>query len=366
MRNTSRFDNPQNGNAVEHMSIVRNEIGSEFWDAPVSLEEHEADRVTGDKRFYLSGRTALYAVIEDILASRECRTAYLPSYCCHSMVDPFFRHRIAVQYYPVVLDRGFRADIDVHHHCDMILTTDYFGFAGKSYDLPNAIHIHDETHSFLSQPAYANSDYTFASMRKWGAVAGAAFACKRKSSFDTPRSKSLNSAYTAMRSKGYALKAQYMNGSVSDKAVFLGLFSDAESLLERDYTGYAADEKSIIAASGLSRSKWQRRENAGHLLDGLVGSRLVTPIFSTLEATSVPLFVPVIVGRGLRDELRAYLIEKDMYCPVHWPIPNQNKIGRQEQEIYDNELSLICDQRYGREHMQRQVDLIREFENHNA
>jgi len=347
---------------------VRNEIGSEFWDVPIDPEEQEEEAYsfTGDKRFYLSGRTALYAVIEDIIARRECRTAYLPSYCCHSMVDPFVQHGIAVAYYPVVVDSGLRSYIDVNHRCDIILTTDYFGFAGTSYDLPDAVHIHDVTHSFLSKPPYVNSDYTFASMRKWGAVAGAAFACKRKSSFDTPKSTTLNSTYASMRSKGYTLKAQYMHEVLGDKSVFLRLFSDAESLLDRDYIGYAADEKSIIAASGLSKNKWQRRENAKHLLDGLVGSRLVTPIFSTSKTTRVPLFVPVIVCGGLRDELRAYLIENDVYCPVHWPTHIKNQIGRIEQEIYNNELSLVCDQRYGMEEMQRQIDLIREFENHNA
>jgi len=282
------------------------------------------------------------------------------------MVAPFARHGIAVEYYSVVVDGGLRSCVDVDHCCDIILTADYFGFTAESCDLPNAIHVHDVTHSLLSQPAHADADYTFASMRKWGAIAGAGFACKRHGCFDTPRSTDSNAAFISMRSKAYGLKAQYMNGSMCDKSVFLGLFSDAESLLDRDYIGYTADEKSVIAVSELSKDKRQRRENAKRLLDGLAGSRLVEPIFPALEAASVPLFVPVVVGGGLRDELKAHLIENNVYCPVHWPIHDTSGIGEAEQEIYRRELSLICDQRYDTAAMQRQIDLIAQFEKRNA
>ena len=71
------------------------------------------------------------------------------------------------------------------------------------------------------------------------------------------------------------------------------------------------------------------------------------------------MFVPIIVEN--RDKLRKYLIDKKIYCPVHWPLSNYHKIKVNDQEIYQNELSLICDQRYNLDDMKYIVDVIKEF-----
>lgn len=38
-----------------------------------------------------------------------------------------------------------------------------------------------------------------------------------------------------------------------------------------------------------------------------------------------PLFVPVIVEDKIRMPLRNYLISKEVYCLIHWPLSNQQK-----------------------------------------
>ena len=52
------------------------------------------------------------------------------------------------------------------------------------------------------------------------------------------------------------------------------------------------------------------------------------------------LFVPIILEHDLRDKLRKYLIEKQVYLPIHWPL--EERINN----VFEKELSLICDQRY--------------------
>ena len=60
-----------------------------------------------------------------------------------------------------------------------------------------------------------------------------------------------------------------------------------------------------------------------------------------------------------RDVLRKYLIENKIYLPVHWP--QEEKINN----IFENELSLICDQRYDKSQIEEYIDLVIDFLNKN-
>ncbi|MPN26449.1 hypothetical protein SDC9_173874 [bioreactor metagenome] len=162
--------------------------------------------------------------------------------------------------------------------------------------------------------------------------------------------------------RGYELKADYIEGNSIEKSEFLDIFSKAEALLEQDYIDYAADEKSISEAATLFQSVSIRRRNAEFLLQGLNSLHIVEAIFPKLETYDVPLFIPILVKNNKRDALRKYLIENTVYCPVHWPLSPLHFITAEEQQIYSSELSLICDQRYGEEEMNRQLELLRSFE----
>ena len=65
-----------------------------------------------------------------------------------------------------------------------------------------------------------------------------------------------------------------------------------------------------------------------------------------------PIFVPILTTN--REAIRKKLIENEIYCPIHWPKPND----KCESNLYELELSLICDQRYNEADMQRIVDVI--------
>ena len=353
--------------------FVLKEIGSEFWQTDsLVLTEHRflpSDDWPGDKQYFVSGRTALYAIIKEIkesLGSLRPLTAYLPSYCCHTIIEPFLQQDVSVDFYPVVFKDGLLQQlIDAQKVCDVILVMDYFGFSAEQEELPrNAIVIRDMTHALYSSihtDKLQSADYLFASFRKWGAVAGASVASKKIAKWCV-LGKGLHNSYISLRKRGYKLKAEYIEGRCEEKKEFLDIFASAESLLERDYVVYAADEGSIAEATALCRSLSTRRKNAELLLNGLKQLYIVEPIFPKLQAGIVPLFIPVLVKNTKRDAFRKYLIENSVYCPIHWPLSPLHSITTEEQQIYFSELSLICDQRYGEEEMNRQLELIRGFE----
>lgn len=348
-----------------------NEIGSEFWKTQRRSIATDARWSTwpGSKRYYVSGRSALDAILESILTEHNCHNAYLPSYCCHTMIEPFFRHGIAVEFYSVMYDgKSFRQNIDPTKKCDIILVMDYFGFVGNDIQSPkDSLVIRDMTHVLFSRkPEHMTADYLFASFRKWDAIAGAAVACKTVDEWASDSPKLPHEVYIRLRNEGYRLKASYMSGERADKQTYLNLFRRAEELLDRDYIGYCADEVSLKQAAQLDYCIQARRDNAKVILDGLKEIRIAEPLFPKVNDDDVPLFVPIFVKDGKRNALRQHLINSDVYCPVHWPVSELYTLSSQEMELYEREISLICDQRYGKADMMHQLDVIRSFEEKHA
>ena len=128
-----------------------------------------------DRRFTLSGRTAIYYCLKNIICKRKIMKAYVPSYCCDSMIEPFLEFGIEIEYYRVYFDGGLKYDIEIREDVDLFLAMNYFGYSStnmdqyiKKYKEQGTIVLEDITHSMFSTKRYSeNSDYLIGSLRKW-------------------------------------------------------------------------------------------------------------------------------------------------------------------------------------------------------
>ena len=362
------------------------EIGSEFWEA--------SD--TGRKKYLISGRAALEYIIRDILAEYKTDSVLMPSYCCHTMLEPFVRHGIKIRFYDVFYnkDKGLSVEFPEEsvntetYRNEIFYYMTYFGFSQLSgidaekirerFDLV----IEDRTHSWLSiDPTRIEvaADYTFTSFRKWTGVYGIAEARKMTSAF-TVETGNIGKEYTEKRKNAMALKAEYISRqkilekdnvppfpeidtTQDSKKVFLEEFSDAEKCLGQTYIGYTPTYE---CAWQFMHVNWdfvknQREDNADVLLNGLKDIPEITLLFTSRNETDTPLFVPILVEDG-RDRLREYLIKHQVYCPVHWPLSKYHQgLSCRAKDIYNKELSIICDQRYTENEMEFIVYLIRDY-----
>lgn len=351
------------------------EIGSEFW------RNCTPDGGNGIKPAYtkdfctietLSGRTALDIIICDILKVSDVRTAYLPSYCCHSIIEPFVSNGLDVEFYGVIYTSdGLKINVDVNNGCNIILLIDYFGHIDADLSRwahilkkGNNILVYDATHSLLCDVDVSCYDYVFASYRKW-INANAGF-CAKKEPFLIEPVLSYNYDYVNMRDRAFENKGQYISGLGIDKNSFLQDFADAESMLDDMYRGFTPDIKSdcIISTADKHIVIDRRRRNADLLIEWLVKhdelcDMIINGFVSNVD---VPLFVPISVKDHMRDDLRCFFIEHDVYCPVHWPLSiyHEGIVGA-ERELYENELSLICDQRYDDSDMKRVIEVMNMF-----
>lgn len=337
---------------------IQKEIGSEFWNLPPMLSK-ENHLFPNNTQWFLSGRSAFQAIIKDLNA---CHTAALPSWCCDSMIKPFADAGMEVRFYPVYWDRELIQEPRLD--CDVLLIMDFFGYTMPAPLLAgfDGIVIRDVTHSVFSA-SYEDADYYVGSLRKWCGVWTGGYAWTRDGHTLTVDSAD-DGGYALLRKHAMQLKNSYINGYVDNDGrkvtgkEYLKLFAQAEDMLEHIGVLPAA-ERDVQAARLLDADsiRNRRRQNAKALMKAFPDWL----VFPELLETDCPLFVPVLVPDGKRDALRHRLIKNEIYCPAHWPVSAYHKLTDLERFIYDNELSLVCDQRYAQAEMDRIVDTIRFF-----
>lgn len=326
------------------------EIGSEFWNIPQGDENH---LFSNDTKWFISGRAALDFIIKDIKTKKEIRTAAMPSWCCDTMIEPFLRNGIEISFYSVILKNG-RLYQDYHDiKADVLLKMDYFGYEADSDLSFDGIIIADISHSIFTSTD-PDSDYVFGSLRKWaGFMTGGFASCKEGFRIKEPAITDLE--YANKRKKAMELKNEYISGLSDDKS-YLQIYAKAEGSLA-DLYDLSGTLEDIEAAKHLDLKylKERRRTNAKYLLEELGEYAL----FKEVKDNDCPLFVPIIIDN--RDELRKYLIDHAIYCPIHWPISPLHKLSAEEKCLYDHELSLICDQRYDLADIKEMVAVIKQY-----
>ena len=332
------------------------EIGSEFW-----LEREPAAVPQRDGCYVLSGRTAIDLIIQNIAKRRTVRKVYMPAWGCDSMLAPFSHGDIHVDFYDVRFDGQLKCHTDNTDNTDIFYVTNYFGYENtlpietiKEFKAKGAIILYDRTHSFLMEndPYLELADYSFASIRKWMGVIGGAVVNGVKDYQLMPCS------YLDCKEKAMRMKKVYIEGDSSiDKQAFLNLYGEFGHHLTEDYQSYEMDDLSyaLYKTEDFAAMRHKRRANAKYLHEHLKGVRFL----GELTHNAVPLFVPVFFDTiEQRNAVRKKLIEAQIYCPIHWPKPAMIPADFEVNKIYDTELSLICDQRYNLDDMDRLVTLI--------
>lgn len=326
------------------------EIGSEFWDVPIS--EKKNGLFPDQTRWFLSGRHALRAIIHQL---QDVKSIAMPSWCCDSMVIPFLDKGIEVHFYPVFFSEKLIQRIILE--CDALFLIDYFGYTAVQPNLSNykGVVIRDITHSiFTNKYEDADADYYFGSLRKWCGIPTGGFAWGY--GLEQPTWTDLK--YIALRRQAMKEKESFIAGGEVGEKSFISVFEKAENRLE-EHSIYSSVDADVDEAVHLDIDyiRVKRQQNASLLMEAFRDWL----IFKDLKKEDCPMFVPVRVPDGRRDELRRFLINHSIYCPIHWPLSSYHKLVDIEKDIYLDELSLVCDHRYTVDDMGRIIKTIKSF-----
>lgn len=339
------------------------EIGSEYHYCPVEVPIGESTHrmfPVRDYAYTYSGRTSIETVLRNLTGVKK---ALLPSYCCDSMIEPFRAAKIEVAFYDVFWDTEMKMKLQIEDDVDLILWCNYFGFRWEMPDLSwfldrGGILVEDITHSYLSdEPFHTQSQFLIASVRKWFPLLCGGYCASQIGEFQYKPRTEVSAEFIEMKALAMKQKAEYL--ACNDerlKEQYLENFSKSNHWLAEHYSELKMDPQSsrYLSVVDVQSIKERRKENAAVIYAWLRKQKRFLPLFDEKDM-DCPLFVPIICkDKTQRDALRQRLIAEKIYCPIHWPQPKHNCSSN----LYDLELSLICDQRYGKGDMNRMMQVV--------
>lgn len=352
------------------------EIGSEFWINKMPEDNSNVEIPNWLSRFgsvslTSSGRGAISLLLHQI--TPQNKSVLLPEYICESVITPFIEFGYTCYFYQVDINLcPIVKDIEIYEHVGVFLHMGYYGFQTNSnlsdilsrFRINSTIVIEDVTHNlFSSFNNYIENNFIIGSIRKWFGIPSGGFVASTKDCFNKPSF--ISDEFSSLRMLALINKGKYMKSNDQNlKKEFLFQFSKAEELLNEDSNPYKIDALSMKLIQSLDVDELvnTRRVNFRILLKGLGNINNIKVPFKQLENNQCPFFFPIMIN-GNRDEIRKKLINEQIYCPIHWPIPDQVNDGKSyiNLEVYSNILSIPCDQRYGIVDMERIISVLKKI-----
>ena len=287
---------------------------------------------------------------------RQTGGVLLPNYLCESITNTVRDSGWEYTFYNI--NENLHIDFESIRNTknyDVIILINYFGMVILNDDInrireimPEIIIIEDDVQAFFELNA-SIADYSFTSLRKW-------FPCPDGAEIKTTKTLNRKVELKDNNWAQYKLAGNVLKNysDYIDDGIALALLNKGEELLDEEYLSTCSDATNIIFTSlKLNEIANKRKRNAKILHEEL----LELKISHLYSESSVPLFIPIFVER--RDELRKLYFSNGIFTPKHWPRISDEINGTNS--LYDTELSLICDQRYGTENMLKQISVLKHF-----
>lgn len=337
-------------------------IGGEFeisCDSIINANSENKNLLGKTNVFYSTGRGALFYILQDIRNNNPLyKTVLLPDFLCSSIIDIVEASNFSIEYYHI--KENLYPDLnDILMKVDenkAILLIDYFALINlEPYiktikNISKSYIILDKVQSLFSIADNSLADYCFSSIRKWVAVPdGAIIESKIFKSIKAP----INNSFVNYKISGSVLK-HLRNNLFDCDDIYLSLFNQGEEVLKKNYLGLISDfTKNIINNLDLNKIKERRIENYKYLYDNVKNLGFKTIPW---DGKSTPLFLPIFIKD--RNLLREAFFNEKIYTPIHWP--KSTKVNSL-QILYSTELSLIIDQRYSFNDMDRIIEVLKKW-----
>ena len=292
----------------------------------------------------------------------------LPEFICESVTECFTDYIIS--FYR--LKENFTIDIDdlkdkLGSRPSVIFIMHYFGKVQPMSilnqvrilaDSSNSIIIEDTTHSVFSKKSTIG-DYMVCSIRKWLPLPGGGVLYYNRNiiGVDSPNyPKSLDNK----RSYGMILKDMFIKNGYDCNNEYRRIFRESENVLDRQREIYGISDFSRFIGSCVSVNKIRerRKHNYERLIKKLKKIGVTAAI--SLEEWETPLTCVLRVPE--REKFRSYLMDKHIYCAVHWPFDGKNADQRPFAIKNEKELiSLPIDQRYDDNYIDYMLEAVENY-----
>lgn len=306
---------------------------------------------------YSSGRAALYQILKFLKQEKGVNHLLLPDYLCSSLLVPMKALGLDYTFYPIdeQLELEPSSFAKLYKIDSAVLVINYFGLKVLSSQIQairsideNAIIIEDDVQAYYEfKKPLGDVDFKFTSLRKTFAVPDGGLV---KTKHQLPKVEKPNT-FGQYKAAAALLKSM-REGNFNDQ-IYLEMFEKGESLIDSELEcGMSNIAIKLFDALEEERVKIRRLNNAQYLI-GQLDKIGIKPLLPLTEG-HVPLFIPINLDN--RDDVRKRMFQSEIFCPIHWPLDGMElKRGK---VMTETELSLIIDQRYGRNDMDAIISLI--------
>lgn len=343
-------------------------IGGEFEMTAVTAKSFHGilgKRICSGGSWTISGRAA-FAIILRKLMEQGVSHVHLPSYLCESLLLPVKALGLTFSFY--------RVDLSLAAHPEppsgaAVLLIHYFGWlnastqrlrseAGGSFYL-----IEDFSQSFLSGTGAYNTEksYAFFSARKFGPVplGGWSSEAAKLNDGKVEVAMVLKRSLSARKLKGCYLSDRNDGIDNSIEASYLGDLESVERFLEADLESeLPCAVLDIIGGLDWEEVSRRRRSNWLYMKQSLLGH--ATLLEHDLPVDTVPLGC-VILSED-RCNVRMRLSASRIFCPVHWPMPDDISKADFPEAVHLSQrcLTIPIDQRYAEKDLDRITEILKD------
>ncbi|HNT23104.1 MAG TPA: hypothetical protein PKM21_01975 [Anaerolineales bacterium] len=314
----------------------------------------------------VSGRAALCALLAH-LKKQGVTKILMPAYLCESIIQPVKAFGLAYDFYPV--DEDLAAHPDPQKNSAVILIH-YFGWLNPSTEAlrqsaeDSFVLVEDLTQAVFSSWKFikGTQPLVFFSLRKFGPVPLGGWYSR------SDRLPSVDLMFKVLFWKSLAArlyKYNYLKISpdIDQQAeqTYLDVFNHVESSFDLSCTPYLldAEAKSLIDGINWAYAAAARRKNWNALSDLLPGNILL-PFHKMLPTDVVPL--GYVVNCTERDKIRQNLQAAQIFCPIHWRLPEEVSAKRFpiSYRLSNTLMTIPIDQRYNPRDMEHISKVIRQ------
>lgn len=314
-----------------------------------------------------TGRTGIKLALQAI-APQGCSTFLLPSYLCPSILIPFVEMGLTVHFFEVKSDlsvdlEAFRRLVKKESPTG-ILFVNYFGFPPHE-DVRRAFAevkdrcwvIEDCCHAFpgdIDGSPGGIGHFVVTSFRKYLPLPDGGIVINR-SGLSLPVLPPSAEKFVSQRLLGKLLKGYFLSepGAPEDmERAYLHLFSKAEKEIDSStpMQGMSVISERVLTHLDLRAAESRRRENFQYMQRAFEDSfyQIGTPLFPSLPDSVSPLSFPIVVRPELRNDIRRELMQRGVFCPIHWALPPSVSAEHfsDSNELSQSILGLPIDQRY--------------------
>lgn len=257
---------------------------------------------------------------------KESQNVLLPSYLCHTILYPFQRLNINYRFYKITENLEIdTTDLTnkIDENTRAIYFIDYFGFPQKHNTIAYLQKLKEEKHIILIQDLAQSffsfnqtfGDFAFNSFRKFLPIDGSIIISNEK--ICTKYEKSYSN-YNFYRFKAQFLRYLYVKYNIGNSSSFLQQFQKADkAYYKKDLLKFNNFNRYLLSKYDIDTFSINRRDIA-QIVFKLVKAQM---IYKEISMNIVPLGIPILVEK--RNLVRKKLIERNIFCPVHWPLTDE-------------------------------------------